>query len=165
MSGTPDETLGAATEVHVAIDPLGADAPDDALIEAVTAALEPYRRIGHDVVAGPAALVPLVVEVTICVAGDRVRETIVAAVTKSLLALFAPDAVSFGEPVRASRLVAAAAAVPGVTSAETPPLAAPPRQVHLMKVVALDGDDLFGVAAGAERQCRRGRLGNLDSGP
>jgi hypothetical protein len=32
-------------------------------------------------------------------------------------AFFNPDAVTFGEPVRASRLVAAATAVPGVVSA------------------------------------------------
>jgi hypothetical protein len=110
--------VAGSAEVHVAIDPFGSDAPGDALIGAVTAALEPYRRIGHDVVVGPADLVPLFVQVTVCVADGYPRGTVVAAVTAALLALFRPDAVSFGEPVRASRLVAAAVAVPGVTTAE-----------------------------------------------
>ena len=110
--------VAGSAEVHVAIDPFGADAPTDVLIDAVTAALEPYRRIGHEMVAGPADLVPLFVEVTICVADGYPRGQVVEAVTNVLLALFRPDAVSFGEPVRTSRLVAAAVAVPGVTSAE-----------------------------------------------
>ncbi|GGK74590.1 putative baseplate assembly protein [Mangrovihabitans endophyticus] len=110
--------VAGSAEVHVAIDPFGADSPTDTLIDAVNAALEPYRRIGHDVVAGPADLVPLLVEVTICVDDGYPRGQVVEAVTGRLLELFRPDAVSFGEPVRASRLVAAAVAVPGVTGAE-----------------------------------------------
>jgi predicted phage baseplate assembly protein len=110
--------VAGSAEVHVAIDPFGADAPGDRLIDTVTAALEPYRRIGHDVVAGPADLVPLAVEVTVCLADGYPRGQVTEAVAATLLQLFRPDAVSFGEPVRASRLVAAAVAVPGVVSAE-----------------------------------------------
>ncbi|MEV4701696.1 putative baseplate assembly protein [Actinoplanes sp. NPDC049316] len=110
--------VAGSVEVHVAVDPFGTAAPSDMLLDAVTAALEPYRRIGHDVVAGPADLVPLFVEVTVCLADGYPRGQVVEAVTGAVTALFRPDAVSFGEPVRASRLVAAAMAVPGVTGAE-----------------------------------------------
>jgi predicted phage baseplate assembly protein len=118
---------GWTAEVHVAVDPVGTGELDSALVDAVTAALEPYRRIGHDVVVGPAELVPLDVEVRVCVATGYQRGHVVDAVRAALgsgvlpagrLGFFHPDALTFGDPVRVSRLVATAAAVPGVASAQ-----------------------------------------------
>ncbi|MFF5077473.1 putative baseplate assembly protein [Actinoplanes sp. NPDC000266] len=108
---------GLGQRVHVAVDPQGAERPTRALLDAVATALEQYRRIGHDVVVQPAVLVPLDVELTACVAGGYRSGAVRAELRRALRALFDPDALTFGDPVRASRLVAAAAAVPGVTTA------------------------------------------------
>ncbi|MCX9189996.1 putative baseplate assembly protein [Carbonactinospora thermoautotrophica] len=117
---------GRGQEVHVAVDPLGPATADPLLLDAVADALERYRRIGHDLVVGPALLVPLDIELAVCVAPGHQRGHVLDALRRVLgsrtLAdgrpgFFHPDAVSFGEPVRLSRLVAAAAAVPGVLSA------------------------------------------------
>jgi len=118
---------GSGVEAEVAIDPVGTALAGDALIVAVTRALEPYRRIGHDLVVGPARLVPLDVQLSACLDPGYDRGHVRAALLAVLgsgrrpdggLGFFHPDALTFGEPVRVSRLVAAAAAVPGVLSAQ-----------------------------------------------
>jgi predicted phage baseplate assembly protein len=121
---------GSGTEVHVGIDPLGlysSDAAGPALLERVRRALDPVRRIGHTVVVEPARLVPLDLELAVCVDPGHRADTVLAGLRAALgtgrlpgggLAFFHPDALTFGEPVRLSRLVAVAAAVPGVLSAE-----------------------------------------------
>jgi len=117
---------GAATEVRVAIDALGGVA-DDALLARVAAALEPFRRVGHDVVVVPARTVPLDVAVTVCVRPEYLRAPVLAAVDRALsatrapdgtLGFFAPDSFSFGDPVRVGPIVAAVMALPGVENAE-----------------------------------------------
>jgi predicted phage baseplate assembly protein len=107
---------GSGQEVHVAVDALGAGAPDTGLLARVEHALDGVRRIGHDVVARPASAVPVDLEVRVCAAAGHQRGHVHDAVRRAVLTLFAPDAVTFGDPVRISRVVAAAAAVPGVTS-------------------------------------------------
>jgi hypothetical protein len=112
---------GAGREVHVAIDPLGQATPSVALIEAVAHALAQVRRIGHEVIVGSAVLVPLDIEISVCVAGGYQRGHVLGAL-KTVLGnrssgFFHPDALSFGEPIRVSRLIAAVAAVPGVLTA------------------------------------------------
>lgn len=129
---------GSGKEAHVAIDPLGnadqprpvaslATHPSPALLAAVHAALEPARRIGHRLVVGPAALVPLDIELFVCVDQGYQRGHVHAALraafgTRRLpdgaLGFFHPDALSFGEPIRISRIVARAAAIPGVVTAQ-----------------------------------------------
>ncbi|MCO1577844.1 putative baseplate assembly protein [Crossiella sp. SN42] len=118
---------GSGREAHVAIDPLGEASPSSALLAAVYAALEPARRIGHRLFVGPAALVPLDIELFVCVDHGYQRGHVLAALravfgTRRLpggaLGFFHPDALSFGEPVRVSRLIARAAAVPGVVTAQ-----------------------------------------------
>jgi hypothetical protein len=73
-------------------------------------------------VVSPAQLVPLDVGLAVCVdAGfDRghVRAALLAALGTGPRGFFDPDALTFGEPVRASQLVAVAAAVPGVLSVQ-----------------------------------------------
>jgi predicted phage baseplate assembly protein len=112
---------GSSQEMHVSIDALGTGTPDAALLQAVEYALSAYRRIGHDLVVRPAALVPLDIAVTVCAAPGYQRGHVLDGVRRALGnrggGFFDPDALTFGEPVRLSRLVAVAAAVPGVVSA------------------------------------------------
>ncbi|MFI5689356.1 putative baseplate assembly protein [Streptomyces sp. NPDC051636] len=116
---------GSVQEAHIAVDALGADAPTEELLASVAQALEAHRRIGHDLVVGPAKLVPLDIALTVCVRPGHQHGQILAELYRVLgsgrlpggrLGFFHPDALTFGEPVRLSRLVAAAAAVPGVES-------------------------------------------------
>ncbi|MFE4359183.1 putative baseplate assembly protein [Kitasatospora sp. NPDC056800] len=118
---------GSVQEVHVAVEPFGQAVAGPALLEAVGHGLEAYRRIGHDLVVRPALLVPIDLELRVCAAAGYQRGHVLAELRRVLgnralpdgrLGFFHPDALGFGEPVRVSRLVAAAAAVPGVVSAE-----------------------------------------------
>ncbi|WP_328367613.1 putative baseplate assembly protein [Streptomyces sp. NBC_00445] len=111
---------GSLQEAHIAIDAYGAAAPSATLLASVEQALEPYRRIGHDLVVGPARLVPLDIALTVCAKPGHQHGQILAELYRVLgrgrNGFFHPDALSFGEPVRLSRLVAVAAAVAGVES-------------------------------------------------
>lgn len=116
---------GSVQEAHIAVDPYGTGAPSEALLAEVAQALEACRRIGHDLVVGPARLVPLDIELKVCARPGHQHGQILAELYRVLgsgrlpggrLGFFHPDALTFGEPVRLSRLVAVAAAVPGVES-------------------------------------------------
>ncbi|MCI3243706.1 putative baseplate assembly protein [Streptomyces spinosisporus] len=118
---------GSVQEAHIAIDAYGSAEPTAALLARVEQSLEAYRRIGHDLVVGPARLVPLDIELSVCAAPGHQHGQILAELYRVLgsgrladgrLGFFHPDALTFGEPVRLSRLVAVAAAVPGVRSVE-----------------------------------------------
>lgn len=109
---------GGGDEVLVAVDlPCGRE--DAALLREIESALECYRRIGHDVVVGPAVQVSLDVELQVCVRASFLRGHVEADLRKALgrSGLFHPDRLSFGEGIAASRLIAAAQAVSGVESA------------------------------------------------
>ncbi|MCX4677164.1 putative baseplate assembly protein [Streptomyces sp. NBC_01433] len=114
---------GSVQEAHVAVDALGAGEPDPELLDSVAYALESYRRIGHDLVVGPARNVPLDIALSVCAAPGHQHGQILAELYRLLgagrlrggrLGFFHPDALVFGEPVRLSALVAAAAGVRGV---------------------------------------------------
>ncbi|NGO44293.1 putative baseplate assembly protein [Streptomyces ureilyticus] len=116
---------GSVQEAHVAIDAYGTGAPTDVLLDSVAQSLEAYRRIGHDLVVGRARPVPLDIALTVCAKPGHQHGQILAELYRVLgsgrlpggrLGFFHPDALTFGEPVRLSRLVAVAAAVPGVES-------------------------------------------------
>jgi len=116
---------GSVQEAHIAIDAHGTGTPPRTLLDSVAHALERYRRIGHDLVVGPAQPVPLDIALTVCAAPGHQHGQILAELYRVLgsrplpggrLGFFHPDALTFGEPVRLSRLVAVAAAVPGVES-------------------------------------------------
>jgi hypothetical protein len=116
---------GSVQEAHVAIDAQGTGDPSPELLDSVSYALESYRRIGHDLVVGPARTVPLDIALTVCAAPGHQHGQILAELYRLLgsrrlsggrIGFFHPDALSFGEPVRLSRLVAVAAAVQGVES-------------------------------------------------
>ncbi|MFD4714331.1 putative baseplate assembly protein [Streptomyces sp. NPDC058430] len=114
---------GSAQEAHVAIDAYGSAEPPAELLARVEQSLEAYRRVGHDLVVGPAHPVPLEIALSVCVTPGHQQGQVLAELYRVLgsgrlsggrLGFFHPDALTFGEPVRLSRLVAVAAAVPGV---------------------------------------------------
>lgn len=113
---------GSWYEARVAVDALGTDAVPAGLLIAERAALHRYRRVGHDLVVAAATTVPL--RLALCVLADpgRIAAHVHAAVLAALGAgpggLFAPDALTFGTPVRVSRVVAAVLALPGVRAAQ-----------------------------------------------
>ncbi|MEU3708784.1 putative baseplate assembly protein [Streptomyces catenulae] len=110
---------GSVQEAHVAVDAYGTGEPSPALLDAVGQALEGYRRIGHDLVVQPARWVPLDVALSVCAEPGHQHGQILAELYRVLggrAGFFHPDALTFGEPVRLSGLVAVAAAVPGVRS-------------------------------------------------
>ncbi|MEV6588566.1 putative baseplate assembly protein [Streptomyces acidicola] len=118
---------GSVQEAHIAIDAHGTGSPPPELLAAVEQSLEAYRRIGHDLVVGPARLAPLDIALTVCAKPGHQHGQILAELYRALgsrrlpdgrLGFFHPDALTFGEPVRLSRLVAVAAAVPGVESVQ-----------------------------------------------
>lgn len=110
--------------VIVLIVDLVAGAPLDAATEAgFRRRLEPVRLAGHALEFRTAALVPLELAMTVCVEPavprDAVEERLQALFSGRRLAdgslgLFHPDRLSFGQPIRLSRLTAAAQGVPGV---------------------------------------------------
>ncbi|WP_020672147.1 putative baseplate assembly protein [Amycolatopsis nigrescens] len=113
---------GTSEQMHVALDPFdrhGTAGPE--LIEAVTAALARYRRIGHRLVVGTATTVPVDLELTVCLAPGHHWGTVATALRRVLGAgrsgFFHPDALTFGEGVRVSRILTAASTVPGVAGA------------------------------------------------
>ncbi|MFB6436667.1 putative baseplate assembly protein [Streptomyces sp. NPDC056411] len=118
---------GSVREAHVAVDAAGTGEPDPRLLASVADALEGYRRIGHDLVVAPARTVPVDLALEVCAAPGHQHGQILAELYRVLgnrrlpggrLGFFHPDALTFGEPVRQSRLVALAAAVPGVRSVQ-----------------------------------------------
>ncbi|MEU3660526.1 putative baseplate assembly protein [Streptomyces sp. NPDC032940] len=118
---------GGWYEADVALDAEGTSDPPDRLSEDVRLALHRFRRIGHDVVTGPARRVPLDVALTVFVDPDHLAGHVRQALLRVLLpgpqpeggrGFFDPDALTFGTPVRASALVAAVAGIPGVRHAE-----------------------------------------------
>ncbi|WP_066925670.1 putative baseplate assembly protein [Streptomyces sp. NBRC 110611] len=116
---------GSVQEAHVAIDAAGTGEPGRRLLDSVGYALEKYRRIGHDLVVAPARMVPVDLAIEVCATPGHQHGQILAELYRVLgnrrlpggrLGFFHPDALTFGEPVRVSRLTAVAAAVPGVAS-------------------------------------------------
>jgi hypothetical protein len=131
---------GSWYEAGVAIDPLGASELEPALRDSISASLERYRRMGHDLRVEPARYVPLRLDLTLCVKPHYLRAHVLAAVRNALSnrvfpdgrrGLFHPDNLLFGESVYISRIVAAVMAVDGVAEVEVTRLeriAEPPLQ-------------------------------------
>ena len=118
---------GSWYEAAVAVDALGtADAPEW-LIDEAADRLRLVQRLGHDLVVMVADTVPIDLQLRICVdpryLGAHVTSTVQAVLGTGELpdgtrGMFHPDELTFGSPVRVSRIIARVAAVPGVTSVE-----------------------------------------------
>jgi predicted phage baseplate assembly protein len=109
---------GSWYEAQIAVDALGAEVAPDWLLDEVRHAMHRYRRIGHDLAVRTATLVPIDMELRVEVDPQHVAGHVRAALLRVFAEEFRPDALTFGTPVRVSRLVAAAAAVPGVRHGE-----------------------------------------------
>jgi predicted phage baseplate assembly protein len=118
---------GSWYEVLVAIDPFGSEEADQALLDEVTAYLERFRRMGHDLKVVSAHYVPLDIAMTICVQPHFLRGHVKAALLDAFsnrvlpngrLGFFHPDNLTFGQGIALSKLIATAQAIPGVQSVE-----------------------------------------------
>nr|WP_231980061.1 baseplate J/gp47 family protein [Tessaracoccus coleopterorum] len=98
---------GSWYEARVALDAVGTDVAGPDLLAAAAAALEPLRRLGHDVAVRPATQVPVDLEVAVCVAPHQSRAAVKADVLDVLSSrrlpggrtgLFHPDRLTFGTP-------------------------------------------------------------------
>jgi len=117
---------GSWYEMLVAIDPEGTEDASPALVEEIADYLEPYRRIGYDLMVSPAEYVPLDLGLTVCVLPNYLRAHVEAALLDvfsnrvlpdGMLGFFHPDNLTFGEGIDVSKIVAAAMAVAGVQNA------------------------------------------------
>lgn len=117
---------GSWYEAEVAVDPLGKETASPELLDEVRAALEPYRRIGHDLSVEAADYVPLDVRIEFCIAPGYHAPDVTAALLEvfsnkvarsGARGFFHPDRLSFGDSLYLSQLVAAAQGVPGVAMA------------------------------------------------
>jgi len=118
---------GSWYEARVAVDALGTDVAGQPLLDDVAAHLRVVRRMGYDLSVGPATLVPLDIEVHVCVKPHYARGAVKAAVLEVLgsgrgpggrTGMFHPDNLTFGTSIRLSRIVAAVQALEGVSSVE-----------------------------------------------
>ncbi|SFH98614.1 putative baseplate assembly protein [Bradyrhizobium sp. cf659] len=117
--------VGTRYEAHVAIDPLGTEEVDPALLRQIRVYLFRFKRIGHDVIVVPPTYVPIDVAMTVQVQSGFATghvETVLRGIFSDRtlpdgqLGFFHPDNLSFGDSIHASRLMAAAQAVGGVES-------------------------------------------------
>ncbi|HTQ15208.1 MAG TPA: hypothetical protein VMH86_15155 [Rhizomicrobium sp.] len=115
---------GSWYEAHVCVDPLGREGADSELCAEIDNYLDPYRRVGHDLAVRPANYTPLDVALSVCVASNILRGHVENALLDVFsdrvlaggkLGFFHPDNLTFGSAIYASRIVAVAQAVPGVT--------------------------------------------------
>jgi hypothetical protein len=116
---------GSWYEAQVAVDRLGSGDPGQPLLDEVAAALEPFRRIGHDLRVTTAVQVPLDIALSVCVKPHYLRGHIRSALLEVLSnrtfsggrrGFFHPDVLTFGSAIYLSRLVAMVQAVDGVES-------------------------------------------------
>lgn len=153
---------GSWHEARVAIDPLRrGDCPPELAAE-VTASLERYRRIGHDVSVAGARSVPLRLRMQVCVLPDYER----AHVKRALLDIFSggtradgtngffhPDNWRFGQDVALSQIVAAAMAADGIET------------VRVLALQRLEQPDDESALETGRLVLRPGEIARLDNDP
>jgi predicted phage baseplate assembly protein len=118
---------GSWRTIFITVDRAGGLEVDQAFEDELRISLERFRMAGHDVEIQPPVLVPIEIEMTVCVAPDHFRSDVKAALldvfsTRVLpdgrRGAFHPDELTFGQSIYLSRLYSAAQAVDGVTSVE-----------------------------------------------
>jgi predicted phage baseplate assembly protein len=116
---------GGRQLARIAIDPMGNDAPDEGLARRLAIALEPFRRVGHDIIVVRGEYVPLLLVMRVALLDGYRRRHLRAALREALgdgvspegrRGAFHPDNLTFGSPIYTSRLIAAAQALEGVGS-------------------------------------------------
>lgn len=116
---------GSWFEVLVAIDPLGKEEAEPALLEEIRARLYRYRRINHDLIVAVARRVPLDIELIVCVLPNYMQGHVKAELMDVFsnrelaggkLGLFHADRLTFGDDIYLSTLVAEAQKIQGVES-------------------------------------------------
>jgi hypothetical protein len=116
---------GSRYEALIAVDEIGKEEADHSLLAAIYRRMHRYRRIGHDIHVTSATLVPLLIEMHVCVQPHylrgHVKSELLDLFSNRVLAggrkgFFHPDNLSFGEGIYLSRLIATAQAVEGVES-------------------------------------------------
>jgi hypothetical protein len=116
---------GAWQTMFVHVDRKGGRPVDADFRRGLFEHLESYRLMGFDIALRPARPSPLDIELLVCARPGAVRSTVAARVREALrpagpadggIGFFHPDNFSFGTPLYASRLIAAAMAVEGVQS-------------------------------------------------
>ena len=116
---------GSWITVFVTVDRVGRTGVDEELREHVRAVVERQTQAGYDLEVETPLYVPLELALDVCVDRRHFRADVEAALLDALgsrdvpgrgRGLFHPDNFSFGQPVHASRVYAAAMAVEGVSS-------------------------------------------------
>jgi hypothetical protein len=116
---------GSWHTVFVTADRVGGAAVDSGFENRLRAHLERFRMAGYDLEVDAPRFVPLDIELHVCLKPGNFRSAVLAAVRDVLssaqlpdgrLGAFHPDNFTFGQPVYASRLVAAVQALEGVDS-------------------------------------------------
>ena len=101
--------------------------PQPALLNDLDTVFARVRRIGWDAVAAPASLVPIALEITVCIRPEYIAAHVVTALKNRFSdrtlpdgtrAFFHPDNLTFGQGIAVSRIVAAAQSIPGVLSVD-----------------------------------------------
>lgn len=105
---------GSWRTVFILVDRLDGKDIDDDFTAQLLDFLEPYRMAVHDLeVRGP-RYVSLEIQVEVCASSDRFNDDVEQEVRRALLPFFSADALTFGQAVRLSPIIAAAQNVPGV---------------------------------------------------
>lgn len=100
----------------VDLDRLGGAASDPEFAAAALARLRRHALAGHDVVVREPIHVSVELELHVCADPGHFRSDIKTAVQATLRGFFHPDNFTFGQPLHASAIIAAAVGVPGVQS-------------------------------------------------
>jgi len=147
---------GSWYEVDVAVDAFGTSDLDPSLQASVEQGLRRYRRMGHDLRVGAAGIVPIRLELDLCVKPEYLRAHVVAAIRDALSSrslrggrrgFFHPDNLTFGNAVYASRIIAAIMAVDGVAEVQIVRLerlahARHPRPRHPIELLPLGPNEI-----------------------
>ena len=108
---------GSWLTVLLTLDPKGGTAFDSTLGDAFLQYIDGRRPAGYDLQLAPAVFVPVDLEIEFCVLPGFLAADVAARLLDTFKGFFDPDNFTFGDPLFASRIYAAAAGVAGVESA------------------------------------------------